>query len=102
MGRRSLGGDAFGRHGLDPRIHRKKALHLKRMDCRVKPGNDGVEDKSGAPIVPRARSAPSPACGGGVGRGWARTICLLHAPPLVPPRPPGGGYTAHAAAPFAL
>src|SRR2546430_8488099 len=26
--------------GLDPGIHRKKALSLKRMDCRVKPGND--------------------------------------------------------------
>ncbi len=25
--------------GLDPRIHRKKS-QLKRMDCRVKPGND--------------------------------------------------------------
>jgi len=27
--------------GLDPGIHRKKALQSKRMDCRVKPGNDG-------------------------------------------------------------
>src|SRR5258708_37098597 len=26
--------------GLDPRIHRKEALH-SRMDCRVKPGDDG-------------------------------------------------------------
>jgi len=24
-----------------PRIHRKKALPVKEMDCRVKPGNDG-------------------------------------------------------------
>ena len=29
--------------GLDPRIHplRKKDRFAKRMDCRVKPGNDG-------------------------------------------------------------
>src|SRR6266545_2726839 len=27
-----------------PRLHRKKALHLKGMDCQVKPGNDGAED----------------------------------------------------------
>ena len=26
--------------GLDPRIHRKRALFVKAMDCRVKPGND--------------------------------------------------------------
>jgi hypothetical protein len=26
--------------GLDPRIHQKMS-HAKRMDCRVKPGNDG-------------------------------------------------------------
>jgi hypothetical protein len=25
--------------GLDPRIHQKK-VDLKKMDCRVKPGND--------------------------------------------------------------
>src|SRR6516164_8450340 len=25
---------------FDPRIHRKEALQSKRMDCRVKPGND--------------------------------------------------------------
>jgi len=25
--------------GLDPRIHQKKS-HFKKMDCRVKPGND--------------------------------------------------------------
>jgi hypothetical protein len=28
--------------GLDPGIHRKKALQSKGMDCRVKPGNDAV------------------------------------------------------------
>ena len=27
--------------GLDPRIHQK--VSLKRMDCRVKPGNDEVD-----------------------------------------------------------
>ena len=26
--------------GLDPRIHQKKKNLLKKMDCRVKPGND--------------------------------------------------------------
>jgi hypothetical protein len=26
--------------GLDPGIHRKKNLQAKKMDCRVKPGND--------------------------------------------------------------
>jgi hypothetical protein len=29
--------------GLDPRIHRKKSLFVKAMDCRVKPGNDEGE-----------------------------------------------------------
>jgi len=27
--------------GLDPGIHRTEALRSKKMDCRVKPGNDG-------------------------------------------------------------
>ena len=26
--------------GLDPGIHPKKESQLKKMDCRVKPGND--------------------------------------------------------------
>jgi hypothetical protein len=26
--------------GLDPRIHPKKKTLSKKMDCRVKPGND--------------------------------------------------------------
>jgi hypothetical protein len=26
--------------GLDPGIYRKKAILAKKMDCRVKPGND--------------------------------------------------------------
>jgi hypothetical protein len=26
--------------GLDPRIHQKNQVDLKKMDCRVKPGND--------------------------------------------------------------
>jgi hypothetical protein len=26
--------------GLDPGIHQSKRLFAKRMDCRVKPGND--------------------------------------------------------------
>jgi hypothetical protein len=30
----------------DPRIHRKKAILSKRMDCRVKPGNDEGGDRS--------------------------------------------------------
>jgi hypothetical protein len=30
----------------DPRIHRKKAILSKRMDCRVKPGNDEEWDRS--------------------------------------------------------
>jgi hypothetical protein len=29
--------------GLDPRIHRlRKKFFAKMMDCRVKPGNDGL------------------------------------------------------------
>jgi hypothetical protein len=33
--------------GLDPRIHQK--MHpFKRMDCRVKPGNDRLE---GSPLL---------------------------------------------------
>ncbi len=29
--------------GLDPRVHRSsKEVLAKRMDCRVKPGNDGL------------------------------------------------------------
>jgi hypothetical protein len=27
--------------GLDPRIHRKRKILRSKMDCRVKPGNDG-------------------------------------------------------------
>src|ERR1700712_4115985 len=30
------------RRGLDPRIHFSRKSLTKRMDCRVKPGNDGV------------------------------------------------------------
>jgi hypothetical protein len=29
--------------GLDPRIHLKKPSYLRKMDCRVKPGNDDAE-----------------------------------------------------------
>jgi hypothetical protein len=29
--------------GLDPRIHLKKLSYLRKMDCRVKPGNDDAE-----------------------------------------------------------
>jgi hypothetical protein len=28
--------------GLDPRIHRSSKNRFQMMDCRVKPGNDGV------------------------------------------------------------
>jgi hypothetical protein len=28
--------------GLDPRIHQKLEDALRAMDCRVKPGNDGI------------------------------------------------------------
>jgi hypothetical protein len=27
--------------GLDPRIHQKEKFLRRKMDCRVKPGNDG-------------------------------------------------------------
>ena len=33
----------FARHARDPGIHRKK-LQSKRMDCRVKPGNDAIDN----------------------------------------------------------
>ena len=35
--------------GLDPRVHlsSQEAFIAKRMDCRVKPGNDGLRDLSG-------------------------------------------------------
>jgi hypothetical protein len=35
--------------GLDPRVHRfRKKLVAKKMDCRVKPGNDDLPvDQSG-------------------------------------------------------
>ena len=36
----------LARMGLDPRINQKNILRLNRMDCRVKPGNDGVEPAS--------------------------------------------------------
>src|SRR5262245_27837938 len=39
---------------------------------------------------PRSRSAPSPACGGGLGRGWPARI-LLRAPSLSLPRKRGRG-----------
>jgi hypothetical protein len=32
--------------GLDPRIHPKRKSHPKKMDCRVKPGNDDTVDHS--------------------------------------------------------
>jgi hypothetical protein len=30
----------FVMRGLDPRIHRSAEILAKKMDCRVKPGND--------------------------------------------------------------
>jgi hypothetical protein len=30
--------------GLDPRIHLKQKSRFRKMDCRVKPGNDGTEE----------------------------------------------------------
>jgi hypothetical protein len=30
--------------GLAPRIHLEKKSPFKTMDCRVKPGNDGMTD----------------------------------------------------------
>jgi hypothetical protein len=30
----------FVMRGLDPRIHHRRESLSKRMDCRVKPGND--------------------------------------------------------------
>src|SRR5262249_9801546 len=54
--------------GLDPRIHREKRLHLKRMDCRVKPGNDTAEDNGRRPrpaLILRRREAPSRRMRGG-------------------------------------
>src|SRR5262245_793283 len=54
--------------GLDPRTHREKRLHLKRMDCRVKPGNDTAEDNGRRPEArphpEEARSAVSKDEGG--------------------------------------
>jgi len=38
--------------GLDPGIHRKKALHAKAMDCRVEPGNDGGWVRANGGIAP--------------------------------------------------
>jgi len=35
----------------DPRIHRKKAILSKRMDCRVKPGNDEKERPRSRPVT---------------------------------------------------
>jgi hypothetical protein len=50
-GRRSGGLNVFGWHdlktvmpGLDPCIHRTLAL-VKKMHCRVKPGNDKTTDR---------------------------------------------------------
>jgi hypothetical protein len=34
--------------GLDPRIHLLRESLSKRMDCRVKPGNDGWYDPGSA------------------------------------------------------
>ena len=42
----SLGADPFSvvTRGLDPRVHPLRKTHFaKKMDCRVKPGNDGGE-----------------------------------------------------------
>jgi hypothetical protein len=33
----------FVMRGLDPRIHPLRKRPVKTMDCRVKPGNDGVD-----------------------------------------------------------
>jgi hypothetical protein len=35
--------------GLDPRIHRLEKLLRRRMDCRVKPGNDNLLSQATAP-----------------------------------------------------
>jgi hypothetical protein len=29
--------------GLDPRIHQASEILSKKMDCRVEPGNDGMD-----------------------------------------------------------
>src|SRR5262249_41793403 len=44
--------------GLDPGIHRKKALQAKTMDCRVKPGNDGGWVRAPSPYAPSVRLRP--------------------------------------------
>jgi hypothetical protein len=39
--------------GLDPGIHRSsQEVFSKKMDCRVKPGNDGLENVS-PPVITR-------------------------------------------------
>src|SRR5262249_60085281 len=42
--------------GLDPRVHHLRKTFAKKMDCRVKPGNDHLPWKN-ALIEPRARAA---------------------------------------------
>jgi hypothetical protein len=56
--------------GLDPRIHPLRENLAKKMDCRVKPGNDDVErskrlhlrqagDSAASSLNPRRLSKPS-------------------------------------------
>src|ERR1041385_7356019 len=44
--------------GLDPRTHQEKKSALKKMDCRVKPGNDDCDVR---PTASRSRAAATSA-----------------------------------------
>ena len=65
--------------GLDPVVHgeapRSSTVRIsrfhRRMDCRVKPGNDEIKSRSRGAI----RALPRPACGERVGvRGHCRLV----------------------------
>src|SRR5262249_33533729 len=51
----------------------------------------GCREANSPLTAPRTRSTPSPACGGGVGRGCARTHECCRMPPPCPPPVNGGG-----------
>src|SRR5439155_22268980 len=65
-----------------------RALPISRGRARSRGSTSENENLRG----PRARSAPSPACGGGVGRGCLkREVFLICAPPPCPSPASGGG-----------
>jgi len=46
---------------LDPRIHQKRGTVSKKMDCRVKPGNDELSQNQRSPT---STVSPRPALAG--------------------------------------